>query len=120
MEDIVYKRFKNFSDEKIELSSLDTSKVLKIGLEKQEVIKIIDFFNEDNEKISKILMLIKNFRENKIYLDKVLNFCHSKDFTSTFFPHIGKSIYVDKNLEEKLGILKKLLLFLLIFSVKIL
>lgn len=107
MEDIVYKRFKNFSDEKIELSSLDTSKVLKIGLEKQEVIKIIDFFNEDNEKISKILMLIKNFRENKIYLDKVLNFCHSKDFTSTFFPHIGKSIYVDKNLEEKLGILKK-------------
>jgi pimeloyl-ACP methyl ester carboxylesterase len=45
--------------------------------------------------------LLRNFKENSKYREKVINFAHSNDFTATYFPHIGRLIYVDKYLEEE-------------------
>ena len=72
---------------------------------------------ENIENYKKALYFIKNFKENKKYLLKVKNFAHSKDFTASFFPHIGRTIFIDKRLSQKENkIFKKIPLNLDVFQ----
>lgn len=72
------------------------------------------------EELQMASRILNNFNQNKIYKDRVINFAHSNDFTATYFPHVGKVVYVDKYLAENgkdtgkeflktLGIFKKII-----------
>ena len=56
---------------------------------------------ENINNYNKVTELIKNFRENKKYLNRVKNFAHSEDFTASYLPHVGRTILIDKRLKEK-------------------
>lgn len=69
--------------------------------------------------LSKNLMEAKSFlnklSENKAYNELVINFCHSKDLTTSLFNHVGSVYLVDKDFEEKevkgSGFFKNIFLF---------
>ncbi|MFK4785765.1 hypothetical protein [Fusobacterium sp. MFO224] len=57
-----------------------------------------------DEIVNKIYSSIKFqelINENKIFQDKIVNFCHSKDLVSFLFPHIGTTYQVDLNFLKK-------------------
>lgn len=72
-------------------------------LRKQELIsknKILEnLFAEDEIKqsIFEGIKFIKQIESNKIFEERVLNFCHSKDLTNFLFPHVGAVYQVDLN-----------------------
>jgi len=61
-------------------------------------------FNEDiiYDALEKTRAFIHKFKENKIYLEDIVNVVHSQDMTITFFRHIGKAYYIDKTMTEKI------------------
>ncbi|WP_372713707.1 hypothetical protein [Ilyobacter sp.] len=44
---------------------------------------------------------IKKMKENKAYEDVIVNFCHSKDMTTSLFKHIGSVYLVDQDFIKK-------------------
>lgn len=95
----------NFILGDLELKSFSSQFFLSSGYTmKEEEISLL--FNnlvtkENLESYHRALYFIENFKENKKFQSKVKNFAHSKDFTASFFPHIGRTIFIDKRLKEK-------------------
>lgn len=96
-----------FFQELIKQTNLE--KILKkipIARRRQLLIKerIIEklFLREDlSEKIKDAKLFIDTINENKVFEGRVINFCHSKDFVSCLFPHIGTTYQVDLNFLKK-------------------
>lgn len=60
------------------------------------------FLREDLvTEIKEAKIFIDKLNENKVFEEKVFNFCHSKDFVSCLFPHIGITYQVDLNFLKK-------------------
>ena len=53
------------------------------------------------------LQIVKDFSDNKKYSKKMKSYVHSLDFTASFLPHMGKTIFVDKGLKESIGTICK-------------
>ncbi len=54
-----------------------------------------------SEEIKSAKKFIDELSENKIFNEKIINFCHSKDFVSSLFPHIGTTYQVDLEFKKK-------------------
>jgi len=90
------------------LSQLKLMKNLNLTEENYEQLITLLFSKENLEKdLYKAIKILEAFHENTKYSNNIFNFAHSSDFTATYFPHIGKTIYIDKYLEEKSKINKK-------------
>lgn len=101
--DFSIKSIKIYEIEKIAfLSQLKLIKNLDLSEENYETL-INLLFNKENleTELELAYKVLNNFRQNKKYGSSVANYVHSSDFTATYFPHIGKTIYIDKYLEEK-------------------
>lgn len=91
------------------LKQTNLGKVLKkipIFRRKQLLLqeRIMDrlFLREDlANEIKEAKIFIEKLNENKVFEEKVINFCHSKDFVSCLFPHIGITYQVDLNFLKK-------------------
>lgn len=44
---------------------------------------------------------IRRVKDNKVYEENIVNFCHSEDLTISLFPHIGSVYQVDKGFVKK-------------------
>ncbi|MGX6591536.1 lipase family protein [Cetobacterium ceti] len=92
-------------------------------LRKQELIsknKIMDKFfqvSQIKEDVFEGIKFIKKMENNKIYEEKVINFCHSKDLTNFLFPHVGAVYQVDLDFSKR-DIRKKNFLQNLMFFTK--
>lgn len=81
-----------------------------LSLEEEQFDLLIDtLFDKKhlNEDLTEAMNILNNFHENKKYTDRVLNFAHTNDFTASYFPHIGKTIFINKNLEEQVKTVKR-------------
>lgn len=81
-----------------------------LSLEDQSFDKLIDtLFDKEIlvEELGEAMSILNNFYTNRKYLEKVKNYAHSTDFTASYFPHIGKTIFIDKDMLVKEGTLKK-------------
>ena len=101
----------DFNSQNLKVSDIEKKAV-------QSQLKLIKGLNLDEEGFNRLMdvlfdrealerelreaeALLGNFMQNEKYRDKVVNFAHSSDFTATYFPHIGRLIYVDRYLEEE-------------------
>ncbi len=77
--------------------------------EKQFDLLIDTLFDKKhlNEELAEAMSILNNFHENKKYLNKVLNFAHTNDFTASYFFHIGKTIFVNRNFEVQVKTIKR-------------
>lgn len=78
-------------------------------IKEKEIMSLIHTLNNciTSSNYAEGLALIDEFTKNIKYLTRVKNFVHSEDFTASFFPHIGRTIYINKNLKEKIGKVNK-------------
>lgn len=111
---------KDFNSQNLKVSDIERKalqsqlKLIKgLNLDEEGFNQLMDvLFDRDaiERELGEAQVLLRHFRQNKKYKDRVINFAHSNDFTATYFPHIGRLIYVDRYLEEERGDGKKELL----------
>lgn len=68
---------------------------------KERVMEKLFLRKDLSIEIKEAKNFIETINENKVFEDKVINFCHSKDFVSCLFPHIGTTYQVDLNFLKK-------------------
>ena len=117
IQSIFYKKIDEISEKnKIQLNDFEqrsfNSQFLSIGENKVKEADIKELINSIATKENLVLYkeglkILKDFKENKKYSRKVKSYVHSLDFTASFLPHVGKTIYVDKALKETVGVLCK-------------
>lgn len=98
------KNFLNFISKKTNLREVLKKFSLKRRKELFYEDKILEnlFFTEKiAQKIYEGIKFQELLKKNKIFQNKVINFCHSKDLVSFLFPHIGFVYKVDQNFSEK-------------------
>jgi len=97
---------------KIQLSDFELkslySQFISIGENKVKETDVRDLINlavtpENFRLYNDGIQILKDFTENKKYSRKMKSYVHSLDFTASFLPHIGKTIYVDGALKESVG-----------------
>lgn len=73
-------------------------------------IKLLDngrvfdaLFKVDNlvDELFQADYFIRRVKDNTVYQDRIINFCHSEDMTVSFFRHIGSVYQVDQNFLRK-------------------
>ena len=62
------------------------------------------------KKVYNAVKFIDIVKQNKVFKDNVINFCHSKDLVGTLYPHIGETYQVDLNFIKKEKSLKNSIL----------
>lgn len=68
---------------------------------KERVMEKLFIRKDLSFEIQEAKKFIDTINENSVFEDKVINFCHSKDFVSCLFPHIGTTYQVDLNFLKK-------------------
>lgn len=81
------------------LINLTAAKIGKTSEEKQQIkdklIKVLFKDKNINDKYQNARKFIRELKKGVSYLSSVINYAHSKDFTSKFFSHLGYSYEVD-------------------------
>lgn len=89
----------------LELKSFYSQYFFSTGysLKEDDIKKIAYSFldNSNKEKYNLLKEILDSFKENKKYIGRVKNFVHSDDFTASFLPHVGRTVLIDKRLDER-------------------
>lgn len=113
------KKFLNFISKKTNLKELLKKFSLKRRKElfyEEKVLGNLFFTEKMAQKIYEGIKFQELVKKNKIFQNKVINFCHSKDLVSFLFPHIGFVYQVDqgffkKDVDKSSNIFKNLNIF---------
>ena len=82
------------------LNKLPLSRRREILL-KEEIIDKLFQIDNLTQILYEAVEFIKILNNNKVFEEKVINFCHLKDLVSFLFPHIGTTYQIDLNFLKK-------------------